>query len=94
MQDRCSQELFINSFVGFSKKTRKKGDLRMDISALKSVSDFAFDCENKVFSFFFQITVIQDLADVPAMALILTSLVFIWLFPKGIYNETHDFLVT
>ena len=49
--------------------------------------------KNKVFSFFFQITVIQDLADVPAMALILTSLVFIWLFPKGIYNETHDFLV-
>ena len=50
--------------------------------------------KNKVFSFFFQITLIQDLADVPAMALILTSLVFIWLFPKGIYNESHDFFVT
>ena len=48
VQDRCSQELFINSFVGFSKKTRKKGDLRMDISALKSVSDFAFDCESEI----------------------------------------------
>lgn len=49
--------------------------------------------KHKVFSFFFKITVIQDLADVPAMALILTALVFIWLFPKGIYNESHDFMV-
>ena len=32
----------------FPKKTRKKGDLRMDISALKSVSDFAFDCESEI----------------------------------------------
>ena len=29
-------------------KTRKKGNLRIDMSALKSVSDFAFDCEFEI----------------------------------------------